>query len=240
MRLGLCLLTWNEVEGCRIDVPLLPLDEFDEVFAVDGGSTDGTVEFLESVGIQVFEQPIPSLNAACNHAYEVSTCDALVFFHPKGTVPPGDVSEFRPLFEQGYDLVVASRSAIEGRNEEDDRLLRPRKWFVAAVSMMVSILWNRHGYRVRDVLHGFRGMTRSGYMQVAPAPSGVTIDIEMVVGSYQNGLSCTEFPTTETRRPAGDTHFAAVPTGWRILQFVGRSLVDTSTRSPRVGKEPND
>jgi hypothetical protein len=43
MRLSLCLVVWNELEGCKLDVPRLPRDAFDEVFAVDGGSTDGTV-----------------------------------------------------------------------------------------------------------------------------------------------------------------------------------------------------
>ena len=38
MKVALCLLTWNELEGCKPDVPRLPLDGFDEVYAVDGGA----------------------------------------------------------------------------------------------------------------------------------------------------------------------------------------------------------
>jgi glycosyltransferase involved in cell wall biosynthesis len=47
MRLSLCLLTWNELEGCKIDVPNSQRKHLEEVYAVDGGSTDGTVEYLE-------------------------------------------------------------------------------------------------------------------------------------------------------------------------------------------------
>jgi len=48
MKVSLCLIVWNELLGCQTDVPNLPLDEFDEVFAVDGGSTDGTVAYLRA------------------------------------------------------------------------------------------------------------------------------------------------------------------------------------------------
>ena len=228
MTIALCLLTWNELDGCRADVPHLPLDGFDEVFAVDGGSTDGTVEFLEAHGIRVLRQPVPSLNAACRFAFESTACDALVFFHPKGTVPPEDVAKFRPLFEGGAEFIVASRNIPGGRNEEDSGLIRPRKWFVQGLSVLLSILWNRGGYRIRDVLHGFRGMTVDAFNLIDPTPQGVTIDAEMVVGSYRFDLVRTEFPTIEHPRQSGSTHFRALPTGWAILQFVFRTLLNGS------------
>jgi hypothetical protein len=56
LRLTLCLLTLNELEGCRHDVPNVPFEAFDEAFAMDGGSSDGTVEYLQQRGITVFRQ----------------------------------------------------------------------------------------------------------------------------------------------------------------------------------------
>lgn len=50
MTISLCLLVRNELEGCKADLPRLPLKEFDEVYGVDGGSSDGTVEYLEYTG----------------------------------------------------------------------------------------------------------------------------------------------------------------------------------------------
>jgi len=42
MKITLCLLVFNERAGCEVDVPKLRRDTFDDVYAVDGGSTDGT------------------------------------------------------------------------------------------------------------------------------------------------------------------------------------------------------
>ncbi|MHC5019740.1 MAG: glycosyltransferase, partial [Planctomycetota bacterium] len=88
MKLSLCLLTWNELAGCTMDLPRLPLDAFEEVFAVDGGSDDGTVEFLEAAGVAVHQQDAPGYNAAYHSAFRHCTGDALIVYHPKGTIDP--------------------------------------------------------------------------------------------------------------------------------------------------------
>lgn len=238
MTIALCLLTWNEAEGCRMDVPRIPMDEFDEVFAVDGGSDDGTVEYLTGVGIRVMKQPRPSLNAACAYAYELSNSDAVVFFHPKGTVPPEDLKSFRPLFQQGYELIIGSRNAPGGTNEEDSRVLKPRKWFVLSLSTLLSGLWRRDGEKIRDVLHGFRGMTAHAFEIISPTPSGVTIDAEMVTGAYRHRIPRIEFPTSEQARRHGTTHFSALPTGWRILQYIVRTLFEGADPSRAVRTSP--
>ena len=48
MRISLILITWNELEGCKHDIPLIDRSKFDEIFCIDGGSTDGTVSILRN------------------------------------------------------------------------------------------------------------------------------------------------------------------------------------------------
>lgn len=220
MRISLCLMVWNEHAGCQIDVPRLPREAFDEIYAVDGGSTDGTVEYLQSQGIVVHRQPKRGLNAAYEHADEVSTCDAVVVFFPKSTTPTEDLLKFRPLFEQGYGLVVASRQIPGSVNEEDAHLWRPRKWAVWCLSLLAAIVWRREGYWVRDVLHGFKGWTRSAFARMKVLDHGLSVDIEMVVRSYKLRIPRVEFPTSEVARPYGDTHFKIWPTGKKLLAYL--------------------
>jgi glycosyltransferase involved in cell wall biosynthesis len=224
MRLSLCLLTWNELAGCERDVPRLPLDQFDEVFAIDNGSTDGTAEYLRSRGIIVHPQDQPTYNGAYISAFNHCTTDALVFFHPKGSIDPAAVLQFRPLFEQGADLVIASRIGPGARNEEDDRLLKHRKWFVMGLGLLTSALWRRSGPRIWDVLHGFRGMRKSAFLGIAALPRGVSIDLEMVARSYKRRFRVATFPVEERPRLGGSTHFKAWPTGKRLLKYVWHEL----------------
>ena len=113
MKISLCLLTMNEVVGCKNDVPQINRELFDEVYAIDAGSTDGTIEYLQSQKIPVHIQPQKGLNAACVYAFEKCTTDAVIFFHPKGSISVSDTEKFRSFFEQGYELIIASRN-IEG------------------------------------------------------------------------------------------------------------------------------
>jgi glycosyltransferase involved in cell wall biosynthesis len=220
LKITLCLIVWNELEGCQLDVPRLPRNEFFEVIAVDGGSTDGTTEYLESQGITVYQQPKRGLNAAYVHANAVAQGDAVVVFFAKGTLPTEDVREFQPLFEAGYDLVIASRQLPGSVNEEDAHLLRPRKWAVTGLAYLAALIWRREGNIPRDVLHGFKGWKRDAFTKMKILDTGLSIDIEMVIRSYKLKLKRIEFPTKEQPRGYGDTHFKIWPTGKKLLAYL--------------------
>lgn len=220
MTVALCLITWNELEGCRHDIPLIDRTKFDEIYCIDGGSTDGTVEYLTEQGIPVYRQTAKGLNQACKDGAEKCTCDAFVFFHPKGSIPVEDTYKFRKYFEEGYDLVIGSRMLKESRNEEDGRLLKPRKWFVLGLGMLSAILFRREGNRIKDVLHGFRGMKKDKFLALDISDFNPSVDIEMVSRSYKLRMKRIEFPTQERERIAGTTHFKAIPTGKKLLKYM--------------------
>lgn len=223
MKITLCLLTFNELSGCQNDVPEIKKlnDHFNEIYAIDGGSTDGTIEYLKEQGIPVYIQPEKGLNAACHYGVKKCTSDAIVFFHPKGTIPVSDTLKFREFFENGFGFVIGSRNIKGARNEEDNNIIRPRKWFVETLALIAAILFKHDGIFIRDVLHGFRGATIDAYKKMSLADKGkVTIDIEMVSRAYKMRIPRTEFPTTESSRLAGETNFKAWPTGKSLLRYI--------------------
>lgn len=220
MTVALCLLTWNEIQGCRHDIPLMDLSQFEQVYCIDGGSTDGTVEFLQSYGITVYTQKERGMNNACLEAVEQCRCTAFVFYHPKGTIPVEDIYRFRGYFEKGYEFVVGSRMLPDAHNEEDEQLIKPRKWFVLATGLIAHLLFRREGSIIWDTMHGFRGMTVDAFKRLHISTFDRSIDVEMVCRSYKYHLKRIEFPTKESNRLGGSTHFKALSTGWQILKYL--------------------
>ena len=220
MKIALCLITWNEIDGVKHDIPLIDKSKFEQIYCIDGGSTDGTVEYLEENGIKVYTQQKKGINQACLEAVEYCECDAFVFFHPKGTIPVEDIYKFREFYEAGYEFVVGSRMMKGAHNEEDDQLIKPRKWFVLCLALLSKILFKREGNTVWDVLHGFRRMTLESFKKLNISDYDKSIDIEMVNRSYKFKSKRIEFPTNETSRIGGETHFKALSTGWQVLKYM--------------------
>ena len=221
MEISLCLLTWDEIEGCRMDVPRLDLSAFSQVFALDAGSQDGTSEFLSSWGIEVVDQEERGYNAAYIEALSYFTGDAVIFFHPKGTIDPDYTLQMAELLQRGFDLVIASRMLRDSVNEEDSTVLRPRKWFGQGLAVAASMRWN-HGRlgRIGDPLHGFRGCSRFFASSLDLPQKGATADLAMVRHAYASRAKTVEFPVHESARGHGETHFPAWHTGKQLLRYL--------------------
>src|SRR4051812_5907733 len=104
MRISLVILTLNEVVGLKSLWSQIPFDSVDEVFCVDGGSTDGTLEFLRTNGIPIYPQTVRGRGEAFRVAFEKATGEAIIFFSPDGNENPADIPLFRPLLEKGNAL----------------------------------------------------------------------------------------------------------------------------------------
>jgi glycosyltransferase involved in cell wall biosynthesis len=56
MRIALVVLVLNEIEGLQLYMPRIDRSWVDQILIVDGGSTDGSVEWCEANGYQVLRQ----------------------------------------------------------------------------------------------------------------------------------------------------------------------------------------
>jgi hypothetical protein len=224
-------MTKNELGGCRMDIPLLPVEQFEEVFAIDANSNDGTAEYLLSQGIPVYNQPTPSLNAAYHYANTIAKTDAVVVFFPKGTIDPKIILSFRPYLESGGDVVIASRMIHGGLNEDDSKFFKVRKWGVVCLSKLAALIWCERGaYAVKDVLHGVKAWKKIAFDEMKISKRGISIDIEMVIRSYRLKKICIEFPVQESGRPHGKTNFKIVPTGYGIAKYLCWELFSSKDR----------
>ena len=245
---ALALIVRNEAVGIRNVLTRVDRGPFDQVFAVDGNSTDGTVDLLGEMGVPVVAQEGRGLGAAMRDARAAVRpgTRAVVFFHPDGNEDPADLPRMAGLLAAGgADFVVATRMARGAVNEDDGRVLKPRKWANQGLAVLANGLFARGGNRTTDVTNGFRGVTLAAWDRMRLTSTDLTMDFQMVIRALKLGIPITEFPTAEGRRCAGATNFASLPTGlaelrlvWRELRMGRRSVVDPRGRRTGVPPDP--
>ncbi len=219
-QISLCLIIKNEIDGCKHDIPLLSLNKFDEIFAIDGGSTDGTIEFLREKKIKVFKQKKKGLNNAYIEANEKANYENIIVYFPKKSIDPNIISLFKNYFEEDYDLIIASRMLENSKNEEDRKLFKYRKWSSIILAMFVSFIWKKKGNIIYDILHGVKGWKKSSFNKMKILDHGITIDLEMVLQSYKLNLRRIEFPVEEREILNRKTNFPYWSTGIKLLKFI--------------------
>ena len=219
----LVILTLNEIDGVTQVVPKLPLHAVDEILVVDGGSTDGTLEFFESRGIRVVRQERRGRGEAFRLAAQHARNDQLVFFSPDGNEDPDDIPRLVEGLAAGYDMVIASRFMTGGRSEDDDKyLFASRRWGNLLFTWLANVLCGRGGW-ITDTINGYRAVTRAAFQRLAPDAHGYAIEFQMSIRALQLGLRVLEIPTQESPRIGrGVSKLNAIPVGFRFLGVLAR------------------
>jgi glycosyltransferase involved in cell wall biosynthesis len=228
MRIALCLLTYNERPCLEQIFPLIPTPSpasgFDQLVAVDGGSTDGTLEYYREHGVAVIGQSRRGRGDAFLLAFERIEADAYIFFSPDGNEDTQDLPKFKPLLESGADLVIASRMMRAAVNEEDIHFLKPRKWANNALNLLANLYFRKRGPFVTDSINGYRALTRRAAQELKLDALDYTIEYQMTIRALKQRMTIVEFPTREGQRVAGVTGASSLPTGIRFLKRLWREL----------------
>jgi len=219
MRTTLVLLTFNEIEGLRALWDRIPLGAVDEVFSVDPGSTDGTLEFFRERGIPVILQERRGRGEAFRIAAREASGEALCFFSPDGNEDPADIVRLLRRIEDGYDLAIASRFLPGARNEEEGRRIPARALANRAFTAAVRALF---GGSITDTINGFRAIRRDRLLDLAPDAEGFAIEFQISIRALKRGLRVSEIPTREGDRIGGESTAASIPTGLKVLRVLLR------------------
>lgn len=224
MSRALIILTYDEIEGVKALLPQLPFADFDEVLAVDGGSTDGTVKYLLDAGVRVVGQGIPGRGEAFRVGVANTRSDVLVFYSPDGNEDPRDIVPLAERVEAGADIAIASRFANGSRNEEDDSSFRPRAW-VNRLFTFIANLFFRKGPYVSDTINGFRAIRRSSFSALHLDECGFPIEYQMSIRAFKARMKVVEIATVEGDRIGGESKCLSFPVGMGHVKVLLREIL---------------
>ena len=84
----LLVMTLNEIDGMKAIMPRVKKQWVDQILVVDGGSTDGTVEWAQENGFQTYVQKKAGFRHAYEEAWPLIKGNIVVTFSPDGNSIP--------------------------------------------------------------------------------------------------------------------------------------------------------
>ncbi len=226
MKKCLVVMTLNEIDAVKQMYDKIPWKKYDEVFVVDGGSTDGTIEFFREKGVPIHIQEKRGRGIAFNLAANISTSDLIVYYSPDGNEAIEDVDKLFNELEAGNDMVIASRFMKGSRNEEDGQVFPFRKWANKIFTLAVNTFFNRTVIYMTDTINGFRGLKRDKFLELALDAEGFAIEFQMSIRALKKAYKIKEIPTIEGNRIGGKSKAKSLPTGLKILNLFFNELFD--------------
>jgi glycosyltransferase involved in cell wall biosynthesis len=151
----LLALTLNEINGVKIIMPQIDSGWVDQIIIVDGGSTDGTIEWAKENGYEVYVQKRRGIRHAYLEVLPLVRGDIIVTISPDGNCPPAAIPLVLDKLRDGYDLVIGSRYLGDAKSEDDDIVTAFGNWLFTKT---VNVL---HGGSFTDAMVIFRAFVKS-------------------------------------------------------------------------------
>jgi glycosyltransferase involved in cell wall biosynthesis len=240
LRVTIFIPTLNEIEGLRAILPRIKRDWYDEFIVVDGGSTDGTIEYLREQGITVqLEERKGIVNAYCQ-AFRASTGDIFVAIQGDGNCMPELIPDLVREARKGYDIVFVSRYLPPAKSYDDGTISAIGNHIFTRI---INLLF---GGRYTDALGGFRAYRRSAVELMAldsmPDTNWLSRRFDLLntwevggcIRAAKLKLRVHEIPGDEPKRIGGRSNVSVIRNGLMIVAqilhelWIGRRFATSS------------
>jgi glycosyltransferase involved in cell wall biosynthesis len=155
MKVTLLALTLNEIDGVKAILPRIPREQIDQLLVIDGGSTDGTIQWVREQGYDIHVQERKGIRFAYLEALPLIVGDVIVSISPDGNCNPAVIPSLLDKMREGYDMVIGSRYLGGATSEDDDLVTAFGNWLFTRT---VNLLYGAH---YSDVMVIYRAFTRS-------------------------------------------------------------------------------
>ncbi len=155
MKVTLLALTLNEIDGIKAIMPQIDRSWVDQILFSDGGSTDGTIEWLKENGYEVHVQKKKGIRHAYLEVLDQIRGDIVLTLSPDGNCPPESIPSLIAKVKEGYDLVIGSRYSDSATSQDDDIVTGFGNWLFTKT---VNVL---HGAHYKDAMVIYRAFPKS-------------------------------------------------------------------------------
>ncbi|MFH1153442.1 MAG: glycosyltransferase family 2 protein [Pseudomonadota bacterium] len=150
MKATLLVMTLNEIDGMKAVMPRIDKNWCQQIIVVDGGSTDGTVEWAIENGYRIYVQKQQGIRNAYMEIWPEVTGDIVITFSPDGNSIPELIPALIAEMAKGFDMVIVSRYLGNAKSYDDDLLTAFGNWlFTKTVNLL-------HGGRYTDAMVIYR------------------------------------------------------------------------------------
>ena len=150
MKTTLLIPVLNEIQAMKQIMPLIKNEWVDQILVIDGGSTDGSVEYVKKAGYPLYIQNKKGLRHAYMEAMSYVTGDVIITFSPDGNSIPELIPQLIEKMKEGYDMVIASRYLDGAKSYDDDLITAFGNWFFTKTVNML------HGSTYTDAMVMYR------------------------------------------------------------------------------------
>ena len=202
MKISVAIPTKNE-ESTLEPVLVGCMKHADEVFLIDGHSTDKTRDIAARHGIAAHLDRSRGKGDAMKMAISIFTGDILVYVDADGSHDPDDIPRLiEPLRSGHADMVIGSR--FKGGSDElvgtINQLFR-----ITGSNIITTFINYRWGVRLSDTQNGFRALSREAAMAIDLKVDGFPIETEMDIQLLQRRFRIGEVPAHEYKRKGGES-----------------------------------
>lgn len=137
MKVTLLVPTLNEIDGMKAIMPRVKKEWCDQTIIVDGGSTDGTIEWAREWGYFVYVQKQKGLRHAYTEVLPYIEGDVVITFSPDGNSIPELIPELIDKMKGGCDMVIVSRYLNKAKSKDDNIITAFGNWlFTKTVNLL--------------------------------------------------------------------------------------------------------
>jgi glycosyltransferase involved in cell wall biosynthesis len=198
------------VEGMRAALPDAT------VYVYDNGSTDRTVERAQAAGAIVRREPLRGKGNVVRRMFADVDADIYVLVDGDGTYDPAAAPMLiERLVDDQLDMVNAARVSDQaGAYRAGHRL---------GNVMITGAVARIFGNRFRDILSGYRVLSRRFVKSFPALAAGFEIETELTVHALQLRMPTAEIDTRYEERPTGSvSKLHTYRDGFRILRMILR------------------